>query len=333
MEQNIKILTIVVPCYNVGAYLEKNLNAYIRDDILSDIEILIINDGSCDNTQTIAETYVSRYPNTFILINKENGGHGSAVNCGIENATGKYFRIVDGDDWVNTDALYTMVNRLKLIETDLVLTNYQTVNILSGTTKIYRFDNIIYNKLYNISEMVYGKGMFPMTSVCYKTEILQKNNVALQEKTYYVDEEFNIIPFSYVTNLYYLDIVLYNYLIGNVNQSISIDNQIKRMDDKIKVAKRLIKFVNEENIQDVTLKYCNRKICGIVTSIYLISLVYDSNRGRGLQIAKSFHRYVKENNVVICKKSNNKYYVFRVLNILKISGETYEKFLSLFKHN
>ena len=97
-----KILTVTIPSYNVEAYLEDCLESFVNSEVMDDIEVLIVNDGSSDNTVKIAQRYVDKYENTFRLINKENGGHGSTINTGVREAKGKYFKVVDGDDWVDT---------------------------------------------------------------------------------------------------------------------------------------------------------------------------------------------------------------------------------------
>ena len=108
-----KILTVTVPSYNVQAYLEDCLESFVNSEVMDDIEVLIVNDGSSDDTATIAERYVSKYENTFRLINKENGGHGSTINTGAREARGKYFKVVDGDDWVDTRSFIRLVKVLK----------------------------------------------------------------------------------------------------------------------------------------------------------------------------------------------------------------------------
>ena len=102
-----KILSIIIPTYNAAQFLDKGLSTFIMEDkeMMDKLEVLIVNDGTKDNSVEVAQKFVDRYPNTFKIINKENGGHGSAINTGVENVTGKYFKCVDADDWVYTDAL------------------------------------------------------------------------------------------------------------------------------------------------------------------------------------------------------------------------------------
>ena len=119
-----KILTVTIPSYNVEAYLEDCLESFVNSEVMDDIEVLIVNDGSSDNTVKIAQRYVDKYENTFRLINKENGGHGSTINTGVREAKGKYFKVVDGDDWVDTRSFIHLVKVLKESDADIVASNY-----------------------------------------------------------------------------------------------------------------------------------------------------------------------------------------------------------------
>ena len=104
-----KILTVTIPAYNVEKYMDEVLPTFLEESILNKIEILIVNDGSKDGTSKKGKQYEQQYPAVIRLIDKENGGHGSTINKGIELATGKYFKVVDGDDWVDTHALIQML--------------------------------------------------------------------------------------------------------------------------------------------------------------------------------------------------------------------------------
>jgi len=115
-----KILTVVVPTYNAEKYLRDNLESFKIPELMEDLEILIVNDGSTDHSLEIAEEYVRQYPDTYRVITKENGGHGSGINCGIANARGTYFKVVDADDWVGEKAFCDLVRTLKTSNADVV---------------------------------------------------------------------------------------------------------------------------------------------------------------------------------------------------------------------
>ena len=116
-----KLLTITVPVYNTEEYLPKCLDSLIIDEYMDILEVLIVIDGSPDNSLAIAQEYAQKYPNTFIVINKENGGHSSAINKGLELATGKYFKLLDSDDWFDKDSFKVFIENLQSLDIDLVM--------------------------------------------------------------------------------------------------------------------------------------------------------------------------------------------------------------------
>lgn len=110
-----KILSISIAAYNVEKYLKQLMNSIIRSQRMEDIEVIIVNDGSKDRTVSIAEEYVKMFPNSVVLIDKRNGGHGSTINTGISKASGHYFKSIDGDDWVDSSGLCRLVDYLKKV--------------------------------------------------------------------------------------------------------------------------------------------------------------------------------------------------------------------------
>lgn len=223
------VLTITIPSYNVDAYLDKTVRSILRCRTLSKIDIIIVNDGSKDRTLEIARYYEKITHGVVRVIDKVNGGHGSTINAGIAAARGKYFRIIDGDDWVDADNLDALVEKLENETADLVLTkgSYEyveqpeLVNIINydmlneGTT--YHFDDLIYPG--------YGfEGYGPiLISSNYRTDILRKANFKISEKCPYVDMEFNSFALRYVDTLKYYDLDIYRYLIGREGQTVSKD--------------------------------------------------------------------------------------------------------------
>ena len=190
------ILTVAVPSYNVEQYLNKTLPSYCDERFNDRLEVIIVNDGSTDSTQSIAKSYAEKYPRIFSVINKKNGGHGSAVNAGIGNATGKYFRIIDGDDWIDTENMVKLLDILEKSEADLVVDEKREVDMVTGDTEFFplpkeiefgktmRFEDICTK--YDICTYI----MLHTLSV--KTELLRKHNIYLLEHIFYVDIEFII---------------------------------------------------------------------------------------------------------------------------------------------
>ena len=237
---NEKILTITIPSYNVEAYLEECLESFVNSEVMDDIEVLIVNDGSSDNTTKIAQRYVDKYENTFRLINKENGGHGSTINTGIREAKGKYFKVVDGDDWVDTRSFIRLVKVLKESDADIVASNYTWIN---HTTRLpekrqeYPFEKIEYNKLYKFEEIV-GKTIIDMHATTVKTELFRMADEQIDEHTFYVDVEFIAFPIPYVRTVYFIEEPVYQYRLGLPGQSMSIQKMQKNLKNHLRVLMR-----------------------------------------------------------------------------------------------
>lgn len=253
-----KILTVVIPAYNVEKYLNKTINSFLEDSILQDIEILIINDGSKDGTAKIGSEMEEKYQGTIKLINKENGGHGSTINKGIELATGKFFKVVDGDDWVDTSEFVKMVVRLKSENADAVLMPFKKVHIDSNDEEIISMpaseceNSIEFNK-------IAGKlqNSLQIHSVIYKTEIL-KQIPAITENCFYVDQEFCLYPIKYVRTISLYKYNVYRYRVGTMEQSMNIKNMQKNRKMHERVIRDLLEYYdewNERGIKKEFLKY------------------------------------------------------------------------------
>ena len=171
-----KILTIAVPVYNTEKYISRCLDSMLIDEVLDDIEIITINDGSKDNSINILREYEKKYPNTVVVIDKENGGHGSGVNAGLKNATGKYYRVIDSDDWVNSKDFVTFVKNLKKDDADLVITNYSKEHVYNGASEFLEYKDLEDGKEYDFDtmdlEILHGE-YFVMATATYKTETLR----------------------------------------------------------------------------------------------------------------------------------------------------------------
>lgn len=239
-----KILSIVIPSYNVEKYLDKCVESMLVDSILEDIEILIVNDGSKDRTSEIAQKYCEKYPQTVRLINKENGGHGSTINTGIKYATGKYFKVVDGDDWLNTPNLESFISLLKSRDDDVIASNFQciqdeTFEVLSE--KKVSTDETLYGTVCNMDDGEVGE-VIKMHALTIRTSILKENDITIDEHCYYVDCEYIAYPMPYVSAVYYDDSFIYMYRLGRNGQSMDIKSMQRNRSMHQKVLDSLLKF-------------------------------------------------------------------------------------------
>lgn len=307
-----KILSIVVPSYNVEMYIERCIESMLDEKILNDIEIIIVNDGSKDKTIKIAEKYKNQYPNTIKVINKENGGHGSAINSGVQIATGKYCKILDSDDWFNVRDFASFVNDLKNINTDLVITNYTRELVYLGQFFNFKYKNIEYNKVYNFDEFDFKKlelDYFFMATSTFKTEILKKEDIKLDEKMFYVDMEFVIFPIKYVKNFIYLDYDIYRYFIGRPDQSVSNTSMVKNRKNHEYVLKRLIDFYENEKLSETKKYYIFNILQQMLNTHYIIYCSYLRQSNKQKKEIREFDHFLKCKSPSLYEKCNDKAYI------------------------
>lgn len=238
-----KTLTISIAAYNVASYLDRCLGSIARCDALNDTEILIENDGSTDNTAEIGEKYVSQYPDSFRLINKENGGYGSTINHSIEIATGKYFKQLDGDDWYDPDELSGFVNKLKTIDSDYVVSLYTTRYEDSDKKEIVDPCENVKEGTYAFADVPFAKDI-PMHCLCFKTKVLKNMKQRLDTHCLYTDVELDIYPVALSETITITKNNVYQYMMGREGQSVNRKSIEKHLADHKKVMDHVIACYN-----------------------------------------------------------------------------------------
>ena len=243
-----KILTFAVPCYNSAAYMDHCIETLLTGG--EDIEIILVDDGSTkDDTPAICDRWAEKYPDIIRAIHQENGGHGEGVNQGIRNARGMYYKVVDSDDWLDTEALQKVMAKLRECARwseplDLLIANYVYEHVEDQTQKVMRYRNVFpLEKLFTWEDI----GRFRpsqyllMHSVIYRTQLLRDCGLELPKHTFYVDNIFVYQPLPYVESIYYMDVDLYRYFIGRADQSVNEKVMMGRMDQQLRVTKLMIK--------------------------------------------------------------------------------------------
>lgn len=242
-----KKLTISIAAYNVEQYLEKTLNSLIIDNI-DKLEVLIVNDGSRDNTKEIAQKYCEKYPKTFKLIDKENGGYGSTINAGIEEATGKYFKQLDGDDWYDKQNLDELIRKIEKIDSDVIYAPFVTVFEKNGSEKSNPNRIETYkNKSVKIEDVIDQSDVIFMHNLAYKTELLKENKIRIDEHCFYTDTEYVALPFLLAKTIYIFDKPIYMYRVGREGQSVSISGRKKHWKDHQKISYTLMNFYKKQS--------------------------------------------------------------------------------------
>nr|WP_275967648.1 glycosyltransferase [Pseudoflavonifractor phocaeensis] len=244
---NQKIITFAVPCYNSAAYMDHCIETLLTGG--PDIEIILVDDGSTkDDTPAICDRWAERYPDIIRVIHQENGGHGEGVNQGIRNAAGVYYKVVDSDDWLDTEALSKVLDKLREFirrghPLDLMVCNYVYEHVEDNTQKVMRYTNVFpRNRVFTWNEI----GRFRpsqyllMHSVIYRTQLLRDCGIELPKHTFYVDNIFVYQPLPYVKTIYYMDLDLYRYFIGRADQSVNEKVMVGRVDQQVRITRIMI---------------------------------------------------------------------------------------------
>jgi len=225
-----KILTIVVPSYNTEKYIDFCLPTMLENEKINyQMEILLVDDGSKDNTLKKALDYQSKYPNVVKAIAKDNGGHGSTINAGLEIATGKYFKVIDGDDWVDNRGLTKLVDFLSNTNNDIVFTPYTRIDVQTGDKIIESDQGFDYCKTYDFDEIASLIKKYCMHSITIKTSVLKKNKRKISERCFYVDLEYIFFPIQNLYSAAFLPDNVYMYRVGQSLQSTDLKNMQKNI--------------------------------------------------------------------------------------------------------
>ena len=294
-----KYISFAIPCYNSEAYMAQAIESILPGG--EDVEILIVNDGSKDRTAEIGKEYEEKYPGIVKLINKENGGHGDAVNAGLAHASGKYFKVVGSDDWVDRISLMKILNVLKNFEeeeqeVDMLIANYVYEKVGMEHKKVIRYDNVLPEnqilKWDEIGQFHIGQYIL-MHSVIYRTDMLKLCQLTLPKHTFYVDNIYVYYPLPHVRTLYYMNVDFYRYFIGREDQSVNEKVMISRIDQQIFVTKTMIDMYELRRIQSKKLRKYMLNYLAIMMTVSSI-LCIRSKKKENLEKKKELWQYLKQ---------------------------------------
>ena len=302
-----KLLTITVPCYNSEKYMQKCIDSLLTGG--EDVEILIVDDGSTDGTAGIADEYAERYPSIVKVIHKENGGHGSGVNAGIENASGLFFKVVDSDDWVLDTAYQKVLETLRMFAggdqvLDMLVANYVYEKEGEKRKKVIRYKHVLpENEVFTWKDVHrFHKGQYIlMHSVIFRTKLLRDCGLKLPEHTFYVDNLFVYEPLPYVKNMYYLDVNFYRYYIGRADQSVNEKVMIGRIDQQLKVNRLMVDYLTSKKqflsshrkLRNYMINYLD-----IITTVSSIMLIC-SDTEENLEKKNELWKYIKQKDAML----------------------------------
>lgn len=293
-----KILSVAVPCYNSAAYMRNCVESLLVGG--EDVEIIIVDDGSTDDTAKIADEYAEKYPTIIKAVHQENGGHGEAVNTGLANASGLYFKVVDSDDWVNEEAYHKILAVLDEAirgprTLDMLISNYVYEKQGAKKKRVMRYSSSLpTDRFFGWEDFKsLGKSRYLlMHSLIYRTQLLRESGMVLPKHTFYVDNLVAFVPFPYVKTMYYLDVNFYRYFIGRDDQSVQEDVMIRRIDQQIKVNKMMIDYMAEQKSLPKNLRRYMLNYLTIITTVSSIMLIR-SNTEENFEKKIELWKYMK----------------------------------------
>lgn len=289
-----KVLTVSIAAYNIENYIENALQSLIVEDIMDKLEVIIVNDGSKDRTGEIAQKYVDMYPNTFILINKDNGGYGSTINYSTRIARGKYFKQLDGDDWFDTKNIKNFIETLEKTDSDLIITPFTSYFESDGSSELKEYAELPVSEEVKFDDY-WDKVYIEMHASTFKTKLFTDNNIRLTEHCFYTDNEYMLYTIRYVETIQRIPLNIYFYRVGRAEQSCTMTGYINHFRDFETVSKNLLQLINswgEDN--QIKKKYIHKRMDDLIMEMYrLYTYMVPTKENKANFVA--FDKYIKEN--------------------------------------
>lgn len=292
-----KILTIVIPSYNVEKTLRQTVESLLVSDmeLRSLLDILIVNDGSKDGTLDLAQQLEEKNPGIVHVLDKENGGHGSTINVGIEQALGEYLKVVDGDDWLDTKALESFIKILQETDADMVATNYLLYYVKDSITKQGKSGDLTYNTVMKFDD-IWRSYRFDMKTFAVKTALLKNQPWRLTEHCYYDDNQFVLIAAMAVQTVLYVNLDLYVYRLQHSGQSVSVQGLMKHYKDREKIMDAFSQWYhvlrNDKNVSEIKMRYFEKTITGFLRTHYIVGAKFSKEQRIGyLRQVKTYDEY------------------------------------------
>ena len=235
-----KLLTLIIPTYNMERYLKKCLDSLLVARNLDCLEVLVVNDGSKDASSAIAHEYSEKYPRSIRVIDKENGNYGSCINRGVAEGCGKYVKILDADDHFDTQVLDDVLEQMKTVDADLFLTDTIQIHedgsfVLKNDFSIPPMQVVDFGGYTKVDEL-------PMHSIAYKLENVRRLGYRQTEGISYTDTEWAFFPMEAVKTCFYFPKVLYRYLIGRAGQTMAPEVYKRGRSQELIITKRMVEF-------------------------------------------------------------------------------------------
>lgn len=290
-----KLLSIIIPTYNMEALLPRCLDSLLVPDALERLEAIVVNDGSKDGSLSVANGYKEKFPDTVTVIDKPNGNYGSTINAALPVAKGKYVKILDSDDWFDSNSLVLFLDTLQSTDTDMVITHFN--NIMEDGSKevtkynVYGKEPYEYGRAYTLDDVLKDGYIrfFLMHGLTYRTQMLRDMGYRQTEGISYTDTEWSCYPVFRAKDIVFLDINLYQYNLGREGQTMDPKVIARSLDQMQKMTLQLISFYSNYDISSLSQTrldfikqyYANR--IRLLYKNYLLDIPYESFKADELE--------------------------------------------------
>lgn len=253
METQNKILTVIVPSYNMEAYLPKCLGSLIIDDkeLLRKLEVIVVNDGSKDRTSEIAHKFETKYPGVFRVIDKKNGHYGSCINAGLAAAFGVFIKVLDADDYYLTDNFKDFLAFVNAEcekgndGADLLLNDWEE-DYGDGRELCRVSFSYLQGRQCSVADIEFcGGHRFEMFAVAYRTAILRTIGYRQLEGVTHTDKLWINLPMSQVKRIAVFDKVVYHYYVGRPGNTCNAEEYYRTYHVQMDMLMRMIIQYNE----------------------------------------------------------------------------------------
>ncbi|MDR0963991.1 MAG: glycosyltransferase family 2 protein [Clostridium sp.] len=325
-----KILTIIIPAYNVEFLLNKCLDSLISNACAEWLDIIVVNDGSKDATMCVGQEYERRYPGIVSCIDKENGGHGSAINSAYVRAEGKYLKVLDADDTFLPGSIEKILPVLSSCESDIILTPFYTVDVATGKRRNYPLHGATSGKEYSMcdieTELPVSAVWFTFHGIFFKTDYYKNLNLHITEHISYDDTEYVVIGSACAKTVTIDGTYVYLYTVGSETQSVAPGNYAKKEQHLRKVMDTLLAFAQKEKgNQRVALSYLRQRIAMLLGTCEKVLLLYCEDKSYGRKTCRALRQRIVKEYPSLLAQGRLRHGLLLAVNYMGVSAHLVEK--------
>lgn len=325
-----KLLSIIIPMYDSQEFIDKCLRSLLMPEKqMARLEVLVVDDGSKDRGREYASAYARKYPDSIFLLQKPNGGHGSAVNEGVRHCTGKYFKILDADDWVHTDALQELLPLLEAADAEVIACGYDRYDIKTKeTTHIHARQTCRLDMRQLLCRWESLRQLFCLHGLIYRTDFYRGLPYRLPEQVSYDDAFFFTVPCSHADRLCIWNRQLYVYRVGDASQSVSAANREKRIGQLETVIRAVLKTKCSGMPRTSEGKeYWERKLVSVIADYYVTVFLRFQDKKQGRKIGRSFARELRFQDKKLYRRIKSRYWLLWMMGWCHREEKDFERLI------